>query len=96
MNYTRKDLARDLREGPFTSVGSYPKFWVTEDGAALSHAAVMADAKRYLRATGGDVETCEALDYRIIGCDINYENTDLFCDETGERIPSAYAEPEGV
>ncbi len=78
-NYSRKDLARDLREGRYTSIGSYPKFFFTPSGDVLSFDAVHANAKRFLREG-------------LAGCSVNWENADLYCDETGERIESAYAE----
>jgi hypothetical protein len=31
---------------------------------------------------------------RILACEINYEDPALFCEDTDERIPSAYAEEE--
>ena len=89
---TRRELAESLRGGRFTSVGSYPKFWLAKDGSVLSHAAIMADPKRYMRATGrpGHYEP----DYCIIACNINWEDPALYCDDTGKRIESAYAEGE--
>jgi hypothetical protein len=93
--YSYRDLIRDLIEGPFTSIGSYPKFFITSD-SILSYDAVMSEWREYVLAT---------LDHRgkvfqqgwprihiIIGCDVNWENSTLFCDDTGERIPSAYAD----
>jgi hypothetical protein len=32
--------------------------------------------------------------WRVIGCDVNWEDPSLYCDHTGARIPSAYAEEE--
>jgi len=46
----------------------------------------------------GDVLSPQAIDEHgwdeVIGADINFENPDLYCDETGDRIESAYAERE--
>lgn len=89
--YSWRDLARDLREGPFTSLGSYPKFFLGEDGATVSFAAVKADALFYLRETA---KGKAGFPHRIVACEVNWENPELHCDVTGERIPSAYAEPE--
>ena len=83
---TRRELAQSLREGPYTSLGCYPKFWVTASGDTISYEGVMAEAKRYLKA--------EDKEFTIVGCDVNWEDPRLYCDATGERITSAYAEPE--
>jgi hypothetical protein len=92
---TRRDLFASLREGPYTSLGCYPKYYVSEDGATLSHAALMSRALRYGRATAGRGDEFYLPDYRIVAIGVNWEDPDMFCDETGERIPSAYAEKEG-
>lgn len=94
MTYTRKDLARDLREGRFTSLGSYPKFWLASDGSALSYEAIMSEAREYLRLAGNRKHERHEAGHVIVGCDVNWENPELYCEETNERIPSAYAEPE--
>lgn len=94
--YSRKDLARDLREGPYTSLGGYPKFFVSRDGCTLSFKTVLEHAKLCLRATGQAKPALEDLQWAIYGADINWEDPDLYCEHSGERIPSAYAEPEAV
>jgi hypothetical protein len=98
MNYTVKQLMRDLRAGKFTSIGSYPTFFVTADGEALSHEAVRENLWQVARATrdyaanprvGSDVKQ-----WALIGVDVNWENPDLRCGHTGKRIESAYAEDD--
>lgn len=83
-----KELAAELRRGPFTSVGSYPKFYVTADGGTLSHAAVMGNALQVGRA----MRRQDDPQWDVRWADVNWENPALYCDETGERIESAYAE----
>lgn len=82
-------LAKIVRSGPYAWPGGYPMYYVTADGAALSHKSVLAnygqiaDAIRTGHRSGG---------WYVEGADINYEDASLYCDDTGERIPSAYAE----
>lgn len=89
--YTVRDLMRDLRSGPYTSVGSYPTYFLASDGEALSHKAVRANLWTIARAVrdqshwGG---------WQVVGFDVNWEDPELYCSDTGERIESAYAEPE--
>ena len=67
----------------------YPFFFITDDGGVLSEEAVEAnreeidEAIRTKDSTGG---------WRVVGVEINYEDDALYCDHTGERIQSAYAE----
>jgi len=63
--------------------GCYPIFYVTRDNGVLS-----ADsANENLKLTLGDDPQWE-----IVAFDINYENPRLFCDHSGKRIESVYAE----
>lgn len=88
--YTVRDLMRDLRSGPYTSVGCYPTFFLASDGEALGHKAVRENLGTIARAVrdgnrwGG---------WQVVGCDVNWEDPELYCSDTGERIESAYAEP---
>jgi hypothetical protein len=92
MSYTVKQLFADLRAGVYTSIGSYPTYFWTKQGETVSHAGVRAELLSYARATRdgkprGDFGP-------IAGIEANWENPNLICDVTFERIPSAYAEPE--
>ncbi len=84
-----KTLAKIVRSGPYAWPGGYPVYYVTADGAALSHASVLenyasiADAIRTNHQSGG---------WYVEAASINWEDAELYCDNTGERIPSAYAE----
>jgi hypothetical protein len=78
-----------LAEGAYTSVGCYPKYFVTADGGVLSVKAALENKRlveRAMRLPGTDKQ------WQVVGCDINWESTDLYCDDSGERIESAYAE----
>ena len=81
---------RDLRSGPFTSVGCYPTFFMTHDGEALSHKAVRENIWQVARATRDGAND----GWRVVGFDVNWEDPELYCADSGERIESAYAEPE--
>lgn len=90
--YTVHQLMCDLRSGKFTSVGCYPTFFITTDGAALSHEAVRANLWQVARSTRDGVRD----GWAVAGFDANWEDPELYCDHTGERIESAYAEDEAV
>ena len=77
-----------LRGGPYTSVGSYPLFWLASDGETLSFEACKANAVRIARS----IRDGSNDGWRVVACDVNWEDPDMRCAHTGERIESAYAE----
>ena len=83
-----RDLAEAFRQGPFSSYGCYPLFFLTSDGEALSHAAVRANYAAIVAAIREDLHD----GWRVVGHDVNWEDPELFCADTGARIESAYAE----
>ncbi len=83
-----RKIRASLKEGRYTSLGCYPKFYLTSDGGVLSHESVNDNWARIVRAIVRD----EKDGWQIVGVDVNWEDADLYCDDTGERIPSAYAE----
>lgn len=101
---TVREFIQSLRDGAYTSVGSYPKYWLAADGGTLSHAACKANCGRIARAIRGDAKRADVdparfyswnePQWRVVGCDVNWEDPAMFCDDSGERIPSAYAEDE--
>ena len=86
---------RTLRAGKYTSVGSYPVFWLVADGGCLSYEACRENALAIGRAMrlgkghGADVDQ-----WRVVGHDANWEDPQMYCAHTGERIESAYAEDD--
>jgi hypothetical protein len=91
-----------LRDGAYAD-GGYPKYWLTADGGTLSYAACKANCARIARAIRGDASRADRdparfyssdAQWRVVAVDINWEDASMFCDDTGERIPSAYAEDD--
>jgi hypothetical protein len=85
---TVKEFFASLREGRYTSLGSYPKFWVTSDGGVLSYQACLEECRQIGRA----IRDNSSGGWCVVGCGINWEDPALYCDHTNERIESAYAE----
>jgi hypothetical protein len=77
-----------LRGGPFTSHGCYPLFWLASDGETLSFEACKANAGRIARA----IRNQDSSGWRVVACDVNWEDSSMHCAHTGKRIESAYAE----
>ena len=83
-----KEIKETLRQGPFAWPGGYPLFFITDDGAALSFEAVrenwrlVCDSVRHNSRDG----------WQVVAVEVNYEDPALYCEHTGKRIESAYAE----
>jgi len=85
-----RHLLESIKAGPYAWPGGYPLFFWTIDGAPISFAEVESHARRYaedIRNRSND---------RIIGMEINWEDADLCCEVTGDRIESAYAEDDAA
>jgi len=81
---TPGQLAATLRAGRVTFPGCYPLYFVTLGGDAISFESVEANPGRYFsEIRDGDSD-------RIFGTDINFEDDELYCADTNEKIPSAY------
>ena len=79
-----------LRAGPYTSPGCYPVYFVMADGDCLSHASARESVWQIARATRDGYEK----QWVFYGADIDWGDPDLRCAHSGERIESAYAEPD--
>lgn len=80
----------ELRAGAlpsFTSIGCYPVFYF-----------VTADTRETFRDASCWCPKCcnteEDEDLSVVAAEVNWEDPDLTCEQCGERIESAYAEPE--
>ena len=83
-----QQLRATLRAGPYAWPGGYPMFFVTSDGAALSFDSVRAEYAQVSRA----IREGSRDGWRVVACDINYEDLDLTCEHSGLPIESAYGE----
>ena len=85
---TCSELKATLRLGRFTSIRCYPLYFVTSDGAAISFGAVRANLASVLHS----IKTRCDDGWRVVACQVNWEDAYLTCDHSGERIESAYTE----
>lgn len=85
---TTAELKATLRAGAWAWPGAYPLFFETSDGCALSFESV----RKNLRAVLDSIRNRHQDGWRIVGCAVNWEDDELRCEHSGERIASAYAE----
>ena len=83
------DFRKAVRNGPYAWPGGYPLYFVTSDGAALSFKAAKAERRIILEALRDNDKRCG---WHICGVDINWEDAELICDHTNERIECAYGD----
>lgn len=79
-------LESAIAQGSYSSVGSYPLFFITADGEAVAPDYIAKNKAEALRR----LEDGERA--RVIALEVNWEDPALYCTETNERIESAYAE----
>lgn len=80
------DLKATLRAGPYAWPGGYPLYFITSDGEALSFESVRENLAQCLWS----LMTNSRDGWRIIACDVNYEDVDLTCAHSGKPIEVAY------
>lgn len=85
-----ESLKATLRAGEFAWPGGYPLFFLMADNEAMSFDGVRQNLREAFAAFAS---TDRHEPWRVVYCKTNYEDSDLVCAQTGERIPSAYAEP---
>ena len=83
------ELKKIIRNGPYAWPGGYPIYFIAADGAALSYEAVRENWPIICRAHRSRETRSE---WYISAWDINWEDIDLYCEHTGKRIQSAYAD----
>lgn len=88
---TVEDFNEALATGPYAWPGGYPLYFFTSDSAALSFKAAQANAELIREAIADNDTRCG---WHVCGMDVNWEDAQLYCDDTGERIESAYAEDD--
>lgn len=87
------DFRRAVRNGPYAWPGGYPLYWLMADGEACAFSVGKSKRRNMLQALcDRDVRRTDG--WLPVALEINYEDATLYCAHTGERIESAYAEPE--
>ena len=79
-------LRATLRNGGHAWPGGYPMYFITSDGAALSFEAVR---ENYRSVSYSIRANCDD-GWRVVACDVNWEDSHLYCDHSGEHIEPAY------
>ena len=91
MTYQRIDSVAQfkatLRAGAYAWPGGYPMYFIASDCGAICFAC----ARKEVRNIFGSISTRANDGWRIVATDINYEDTDLQCDNCSKSIEAAYS-----
>lgn len=86
----RLRAAKDFARNPYAWPGGYPKALITADGACL---CADCTKKEYRLIVAESLQNTNC-GFRVAGVDVNWENSDLYCDYCSKQIPSAYGDDE--
>ncbi len=87
---TTSDFKATLRNGAYTWPGGYPMFFSMRDGEALCFDCAKREARLIIRS----IRERPNDGWRVEGCDINYEDNDLYCCHCDSKIESAYGDDD--
>lgn len=88
---THIKLVTELKTEPYAWPGGYPKYAVVADGGCLCHKCMTTEHERLSTV---EAECPDDDQWRVIGLDINWEDTELTCDHCNAKIECAYSEEE--
>lgn len=83
------EFRKAMRNGPYAWPGGYPLYFLMSDGEALSFEAAKAERRNVLEALR-DNDTWSG--WHVCAVVVNWEDGELTCAHTGERIESAYVD----
>lgn len=92
--YTVADFDAQLQAGAYAWPGGYPLYFVVSDGEAMSFEYAKANADLIRAAIADNGKDYWQAEWRVIGCEVNWEDASLYCCGNNKRIESAYAEDE--
>ena len=90
------DFRAAIRQGAYAWPGGYPTFFIMAHGEALSFAAAKTERRAILGALRDQAAGWPGTGWTPAALEINWEDGELYCAHTNERIESAYAEPKNA
>ena len=84
--YTVSMFRRDVRNGPNAWPGGYPLYFLCSDGGALCFGCAYKERGSILQS----IHHGYSDGWRVVACDVNWEDNELYCDHCSEKIDPAY------
>ena len=82
------EFKKALRVGPYAWPGGYPLFFICDDGGYLCCKCARTEAYEIMRS----IIRKQSDGWRVVGQDVNWEDSHAHCEHCGDRIESAYGE----
>ena len=82
------DFRQAVRHGPYAWPGGYPIYFVAHDGESFCFSCAKSEA----RWITDSINNKDDDGWRVIGADINWEDSNLCCAHCNDKIESAYAD----
>ena|ERR1700722_7881427 len=79
------DFKATLRNGPYAWPGGYQMFLLCDDGAPLCFKCGHKEARSIISS----IADRRRDGWRVVACDINYEDSDCYCAHCSDKIPAA-------
>ena len=90
-DYTISEFQGRLALGQYTSHGNYAMYFFTNSWECICFKCAEKEKENIVLAIQNQDNSSKL---QVIGADINWEDSTLYCNECGERIESAYGEEE--
>lgn len=84
--FTVSDFDKALQDGPYAWPGGYPRYFICNDGEALSFKAAQENAELIRCAIANNSRD----GWQVVACDVNWEDEELQCAHSNARIECAY------
>lgn len=81
-----------IRSGPYAWPGGYPLFFICDDGGALCFTCAKKERRNIISSIAWNVRD----GWKVAAVDVNWEDTELYCDHCSKPIESAYGEPDNA
>lgn len=78
-------LADQLHTSPYAWPGGYPLFGIFSDGGCCCHHCAQTERTSIATTTGSD-------GWQLVALQVNWEDSELFCEHCGTQIESAYCD----
>ncbi len=83
---TVAEFKATLRAGAYAWPGGYPRYLICSDGGALCFDCGHKEARNVMES----IDRKAGDGWRVVACDINYEDADLHCEHCSKSIEAAY------
>lgn len=77
-----------LRAGPYAWPGGYQLYLLLDDGEALCFTCGNKEARQVIASIQSNARD----GWQCVACDVNYEDTEIYCAHCNKPIPTAYGD----